>query len=251
MTAHLDVIGHRGLRRHAPENTIAAFEAAAELGVDGVEFDVQLTRDGVPVVLHDETVDRTTDGTGRVDGLTAAELARLDAGSWFSEGFRGEPVPTLADVLDWARTNTLTLHLELKDAPTMSGDGLVGAVAAAVEDAALWERTILSSYQHERLVEASRFRPGVRTAILFDFGLYEPWDYVRSVGAGAIHCRWDWVDVALVTAAQEQGIAVRAFGAGDPAALERVLCMAGADVITPEPAVALALRASAARGPGA
>ncbi len=242
MTGHVDVIAHRGLRRSAPENTVAAFEAAAQLGVDGVEFDVQLTGDGVPVVLHDERVDRTTDGSGRVDALTAADLARLDAGGWFAERFRGEPLPTLRDVLDWAQGNTLALHLELKDAPTMAGDGLVAAVSAAVEDAGLWSRTTLSSYNHERLVEASRQHPGVRTAILFDFGLYEPWDYVRSVKASAIHCRWDWVDTALVSAARQQGIAVRAFGASDRAALELVIRTAGAGVITPEPAIALALR---------
>lgn len=242
MADSLDVIAHRGARRTHPENTMAAFEAAASLGADGIEFDVQLARDGTPVVMHDETVDRTTDGTGRVDELTAIELARLDAGGWLGQEFAGEGVPFLLEVLEWARGNALTLHVELKDGPTMSGDGLAGAVVSALERTGMAERAVLSSYHHRRLVEAQAQRPDVRTAVLYDFGLHEPWDYVRSLGATGIHCRWDWVDESLVGSARARGIDVRAFGAEDESALWTVL-QSGAGVITPEPALALEIRA--------
>ena len=243
MAQRLDVIAHRGARRTHPENTLAAFEAAARAGADGIEFDVQLSGDGVPVVMHDATVDRTTDGAGRVDELTAADLGRLDAGSWFSSEFRSEAVPTLDAVLDWAHTNTLTLHIELKDGPTMRGDGLANAVTETLERADLSHRAVLSSYNHARLVEARAREPQLRTAILYDFGLYEPWDYVRSLGASAIHCRWDWTDASLVQRARAHAIAVRAFGADDEHALHAMLHGAGAGVITPEPELALGIRA--------
>ena len=93
-------IAHRGASRVAPANTLAAFEKAAELGADGIELDVHLSADGVPVVIHDFTVDATTDGSGRVGDLTLTRLKELDAGSSFSLDFAGERIPTLAEVLD-------------------------------------------------------------------------------------------------------------------------------------------------------
>ena len=96
-------IAHRGASRCAPENTLAAFEAAIRQGVDAIELDVRLTEDGVPVVLHDDTLDRTTDGQGPVDALSYQLLRRLDAGAWFGSAFRGERVPTLTEALECAR----------------------------------------------------------------------------------------------------------------------------------------------------
>lgn len=98
----------------APENTLAAFAAAVEAGADGIELDIHLTRDGVPVVIHDETLDRTTDGRGPVARVTLQQLLRLDAGSWFAKAFAGEPVPTLANVLE-TFGGQLRLNLELKE----------------------------------------------------------------------------------------------------------------------------------------
>ena len=96
-------IGHRGASALAPENTLAAFETAIVDGADGLEFDVRLTRDGVPIVLHDAALDRTTSGRGAVAALDLASIRRLDAGAWFGARFRGERVPTLAETLDLAR----------------------------------------------------------------------------------------------------------------------------------------------------
>lgn len=100
-------VGHRGTVRFAPENTIAAFKKAIEMGLDLIEFDVRETKDGHLVIMHDETVDRTTDGSGRVSDLTLAEIKRLDAGSWFGPQFQGERVPTLDEALEVLRDRAL------------------------------------------------------------------------------------------------------------------------------------------------
>ncbi|CAG0947487.1 partial Glycerophosphodiester phosphodiesterase, partial [Anaerolineae bacterium] len=101
MTAHKTlIIGHRGGSAYTPENTLSAFNHALELGADGIELDVTLTKDNVPVVIHDDKVDRTTNGHGLVKDLMLDQIKQLDAGSWFNEKFRGEKIPTLAEVLD-------------------------------------------------------------------------------------------------------------------------------------------------------
>lgn len=107
---------HRGASCCAPENTMAAFAAARESGADGIELDIHLSRDGVPVVIHDETLDRTTDGCGPVAWWSLAQLQRLDAGGWFSADFAGESVPALDEVLG-AFAGQLRLNLELKAFP--------------------------------------------------------------------------------------------------------------------------------------
>ncbi len=93
------VLGHRGACAYAPENTLASFKLALDMGADGIELDVTLTKDGVPVIIHDGTVDRTTNGKGLINQMTFAEARKLDAGSWFNEKFRDEKIPTLEEVL--------------------------------------------------------------------------------------------------------------------------------------------------------
>src|SRR3981081_1641417 len=111
------VIGHRGAMGHCPENTFASFERGLELGADWIELDVHLSRDGALMVIHDETVDRTTNGSGLVQEHTLAELKELDAGAWFSPAYGGQRIPTLDEVLVWARARGTILDIEIKNAP--------------------------------------------------------------------------------------------------------------------------------------
>src|ERR1700681_4503232 len=111
------VVGHRGAMGHRPENTLASFEHALELGADWIELDVHLTRDGALAVIHDESVDRTTDGHGLVRDHSLLELKLLDAGAWFGPGFVGERVPTLDEVLEFARARNTVVDIEIKNAP--------------------------------------------------------------------------------------------------------------------------------------
>ena len=110
------VVAHRGNSAVAPQNTLAAFEAAWRAGADCVEMDVQLTADGRVVVIHDDTVDATTDGTGAVSSYTLAEIRSLDAGAWFSPAYAGQRVPTFDEVVAFLRRRDIDLLLEFKDA---------------------------------------------------------------------------------------------------------------------------------------
>src|SRR5688572_11167984 len=111
------VVGHRGAMGYRPENTLASYEHALELGADWIECDVHLSRDGVPVVIHDETLDRTTNGHGLVRDHSLAELKRLDAGAWFGAEYAGERLLTLHELLEWARARDTVVDVEVKNAP--------------------------------------------------------------------------------------------------------------------------------------
>ena len=141
---HVLNIAHRGASAVAPPNTLAAFSKAAELGADGIEFDVHLSADGVPVVIHDFTVDATTDGHGRVAGLTVAQLKQLDAGSAFDPAFAGERIPTLEEVLRFVG-GALLLNVELKSTD-LRDTGLEQAGIAQVEQHGLSHRVLRSSF---------------------------------------------------------------------------------------------------------
>jgi glycerophosphoryl diester phosphodiesterase len=110
----VEIIAHRGYSARAPENTLPAIELALAHAADGLEFDIQVTADGVPVVIHDETVDRTTDGSGAVAGMELRPLQRLDAGGWFEAGFAGTRIPTLEEVLARTTGRLRRLYPELK-----------------------------------------------------------------------------------------------------------------------------------------
>jgi len=119
----LGVTGHRGCKAYMPENTLMSFSEAFRLGVDVLELDIQFTRDDVLIVMHDELVDRTTDGKGAVNFKTLAEMKALDAGVKFDEKFKGTAVPTLDEFLDLCDPHKeLLLNLELKDYPAVEGD---------------------------------------------------------------------------------------------------------------------------------
>src|SRR5690554_1471739 len=114
----MEIIAHRGDMQHAPENTMAVFRSAYNYKVDGIELDVQFTKDGVPVVIHDDKIDRTTNGRGYVRLFTYEELQQFDAGSWFHKRFCGERIPSLFDVLIWAKEFNMTVLIELKKQKT-------------------------------------------------------------------------------------------------------------------------------------
>lgn len=156
-------VAHRGYSAVAPENTLPAFAAAVLGGATYVEFDVRTTADGVPVVIHDRTVDRTTDGSGHVWDLPAASIAELDAGSWFSPAFAGVRVPTLAETLDLLVDAAPQLLLEIKRPATADE---VTEIISQLEKRDLVERTIVQSFDPDvvRLVRSAR--PEMRRGLL-------------------------------------------------------------------------------------
>jgi glycerophosphoryl diester phosphodiesterase len=159
------VVGHRGAGGLAPENTLAAFQVAADLGIDGVEFDVQLTKDGHPIVFHDDEVQRVTDGTGQVADLTLGELKTLDAGAKFAPRFRGERVPSLRDALDFLRGTDLLLFIELK-APWRY-PGIEEAVVSLIREFELVEHALVSTFHHPALYTLHHLAPEIALAELW------------------------------------------------------------------------------------
>jgi glycerophosphoryl diester phosphodiesterase len=164
------VIAHRGNSAHRPENTLASFASALELGADFVEFDVQLTKDGEVVVIHDPTLDRTTDATGRVGDLTLAELKKVSAGypQRFGDRYRGERIPTLAEVLGLLRDRA-TAMIEIKpDSVTADAeDGIEAHTIAEIRKAGMEKQVALLSFARPALLRARRMAPEIPRGHLF------------------------------------------------------------------------------------
>lgn len=219
-------IAHRGASEYAPENTFAAFDLALQLGARHVELDVQETRDGQLAVIHDDRVNRTTDGTGRVAELKLAELQALDAGRWFGEAFAGVRIPTLEEVFLRYR-GKLHVHVEIKG----KGSRIAGLVADLVRRMELGAQVTITSFQRERLEEMRRAAPELPCGWLVaevDDGVIE-----RALGLGLAQIcpKAAAVTPELVVRLHGLGFAVRAWGVGTEEAMRRV-AEAGADGMT-------------------
>ncbi|MEV6346113.1 glycerophosphodiester phosphodiesterase family protein [Actinoplanes sp. NPDC051851] len=173
-------VAHRGYSAVAPENTLPALAAAARAGATFVEFDVRATADGVPVVIHDRTVDRTTSGSGRVWDLRADEIAGFDAGSWFGPGHAGLRVPSMAEALEVLRPTGAEILLEIKPPATLDE---VKAMMAALAEYDLLERTVVQSFDADVVRKARQIAPEVRRGLLvFRFDA-ETLELCRELGA--------------------------------------------------------------------
>jgi glycerophosphoryl diester phosphodiesterase len=158
------IFAHRGASAHAPENTLAAFELALEMQADGIELDVKLSADEKVVVHHDPTLDRTTDGTGRIQKFSLAELKKLDAGSFFSEKYRGERIPSLDEVFEAVGKRTF-INVELTNYKT-PGDHLVEAVCILIKKHNMQKRVLFSSFLASNLSKAGSYLPEVPRGLL-------------------------------------------------------------------------------------
>lgn len=227
------VMAHRGYSNKAPENTMAAFEMALEVGSGGIELDVHLTKDGEVVVIHDPTVDRTTDGTGKVSDFTMAEIQELDAGSWFAPEFKGEKLPSLRQVLDIVKDENILLNIETKTA--LGFEALNEKVALLLDEYALWEKTIISSFNHYALAHFKQVKPQVRTGILYNCALVNPWVYAKSIGASALHPNHLTIVPELVEAAQQNGLMVNVWTVDAAEDIERMKLAKVDSIITNVP----------------
>jgi glycerophosphoryl diester phosphodiesterase len=188
------LIGHRGAAAHAPENTLASLVRAAALGMRWVEFDVRLSRDGHPVLFHDEHLSRTTDGRGRVADHDLAALKNLDAGSGFASAFRGECIPTLTEAVAVLHTLGLGANVEIKPD---RGREIETAQAVIATLKAVWPRTlpppIISSFSMLALADAAAAAPEWEHALVMKRIPGEWRCRLDAVGANAIHCNARWL----------------------------------------------------------
>lgn len=243
------ILAHRGASRSAPENTLAAFRLARELGADGVELDVTLTRDRVPVVIHDDTVDRTTDGHGRVSELTILEIKQLDAGAWTSPAFNGETIPTLAEVFDaladWlkpggpGRRPRGTINVELKS-PMIGTDGVERQVVNLIVQKNLEDRVIVSSFSPFALARVKSLNPRLVRGLLYDPGLplYFRRAWLRFIAAPqALHPEHVMVDAVYMQWARNNKYAVNTWTVDEPAEAARLAAVGVNALITNRPDV--------------
>jgi len=233
-------IAHRGGGRLAPENTLAAMRAGRQHGFRMVEFDVKLSRDGVAVLLHDDDVDRTTDGQGPAAGFDYAALAQLDAGSWHSAEYAGEPVATFAAVARYALANGIACNVEIKPCPGREAE--TGAAVGRLTQQ-LWNGAalppLISSFSETALQAAARAAPGLPRALLVE-AVPQDWAArLQRYGCVGLNINQKDATPELVQAVHAAGYRLAAWTVNDPARA-RLLREWGVDAIFTDELAAIA-----------
>jgi glycerophosphoryl diester phosphodiesterase len=250
------ILGHRGASAVAPENTLAAFSQAMLDGADGIEFDVRLSRDRVPVVIHDANLRRTASVDSQVCDLTSEQLQRIDVGSWFRPKPSGEPVPsleppysdqrlpTLAQVLELFKSNNGLLYLEMKADPG-NGAQLAATVAESVRESEVAPRVVVESFDLPAIAAIKKIDPSIRTAALFEPKLSRPISTIRrskmvtlarSLNADEIALHYTLVSTAVVEKAREAGLETVVWTVDDPTWIRRARRLGVKAVISNDPA---------------
>lgn len=206
------VIGHRGAAARAPENTLAGLRRAAELGVSWVEFDVRLTGDATLVLMHDDTLDRTTNGAGRVRAIDTSALRALDAGAWFAPEFAGELVPTFAEAVALLAELELGANVEIK---AEAGDEAETGRAVAGAIRALWPAEkplpLISSFQYGCAEAVAAVAPELPLAYLMDWSHREWGEQRDALPWCTIHCNQRRLTQARVATLKQAGLPVAAY----------------------------------------
>ncbi len=226
-------IAHRGAGRLAPENTLAALRLGARHGYRMAECDVKLSGDGVPFLLHDAALDRTTSGSGLAGACSWQALSRLDAGSWHSRQYAGEPLPTLDNVARFCRANGQLLNIEIK--PTPGTEAETGTVVAQ-QAARLWAGAavppLLTSFATDALQAAQAARPELPRGLLLDAMRADWLDIARQLQCVAVVCQHGLWDAATVAAAHAAGLRCLSYTVNDEWAAQRLLQLGTDGIIT-------------------
>jgi len=201
----MQLIGHRGARFEAPENTLAGFRHAIGLGLTAVEFDVRMNRDGELVVIHDATVDRTTDGTGDVSSFSLAALQALDARAAFPDWPEPCRIPTLSDVLDVV-DGLLSLLIELKHDDPARLEPIVAGIVAEVRDRGLTDRAVMTSFDPVALEIMQRTAPELRIGLIGEWDTRAFIDSALRLGAFQGDARHTTSSPEIIAAAQDAGL---------------------------------------------
>ena len=218
------LIGHRGLAAHAPENTLAGIRMAAAQGLSWVEIDAKLTADGVLILMHDDRLDRTTDGKGPVAATTFETIRRLDAGSWFDPAFAGERVPTLVESIDLLVSLGMGCNVEIKPCPgrEMETAGAVGETLLRHWPAS-HGRLVVSSFERAAMARFRDVAPDLpRGHLVWDRTATMLAD-AASLGSGSIHCAHQHLEEAAARAIKRAGFVLVVYTVNDPAQARRLI----------------------------
>ena len=251
------ILGHRGASAVAPENTLAAFSRAILDGAEGIEFDVRLSRDGVPMVIHDASLKRTALIDSLVCDLTSEQLQKIDVGSWFTrasfEGrglspepsYSGEKLPTLAQVFQLFNSNRGWLYVEMKS-DADEGAELAAGVVKRIHESDLANRVVVESFDLPAIAEIKRIDAGIRTAALFEPKLSRPIstirrlkmvDLARHTGADEIALHYTLASPGVVEKAREYGLETVVWTVDDPQWIGRACSLGIKALISNDPAM--------------
>ncbi|MFP4199441.1 MAG: glycerophosphodiester phosphodiesterase [Halanaerobium sp.] len=233
------IIGHRGGAAGYPENTLASFKKAVELGADGVEFDVQLTKDGEVVVIHDELIDRTMSGSGLVKDHTLKELRQLSAGEFFSPEFKEEKIPSLAEVLEVVR-DLEVINIELKN--FLPYPKLEEKVLKLVEQFDITDQVIISSFNHYSLQKVKKLEPEIKTGCLLMSKMINAADYAFKRGFEALHLHFLTADKKVIDKAHFMGLQLNVYTVNFPESVAELLEKEVDMIITDDLEMALQIR---------
>ena len=244
------IIGHRGASAVAPENTIAAFREALAVGADGIEFDVRLTRDGVPVVIHDSTLRRTGGLPQRVADLTWSEIAQVDVGSWFAQKFANETVPSLAELFTLFQSNNSILYLEMKCDSPSEYRPLAEACVKLINEHLFKDRVIVECFQLAALKILKEIDADIKTVALFEPTFSNPSVLLdqriiaqaTDAGAIALALHHRLARESLVRKAKDAGLHVAVWTVDDPGWIGRARAIGIDALIANNPAAMLAAR---------
>lgn len=228
--SYVNIIAHRGANRYAPQNTLPAFEKAMELGADGFETDVHLTKDAVPVICHNYTVNETSNGMGNISSYTLEDLKKLDFGSYYDTQFKGVQAPTLDEFLELVSVSDISvMNIEIK-APHEKETGIVSSIIDAVKAHNLSDRLLISSFDSNLLTEVKEKDRKVRTGYLYGMFHFDspshlafPIAHAKRIGAYAVHPMFMFVNERYVKAAHREGIKVNVWTVNDEDMIKRMI----------------------------
>ena len=204
------VIGHRGAAGYAPENTMVSFERGIALRADVIELDIHPTSDGQLVVIHDPTLERTTNGHGLVAAHTLAQLKQLDAGSWFHPSFKDERIPTLDEVLRWANGRTKVV-IEIKQGPIFYPQ-IEEMLIAALDQVQMRSEVLVISFDHFSVRKVKQLAPDIATGVLYAGRCINPVALAQEAGADALMPHWASLTKDEVDAAHAAGLSIAPWG---------------------------------------
>lgn len=237
------VISHRGANHFAPQNTLPAFEKAVDLKVDGFELDVHLTKDGVPVICHNYTINATSNGKGSITDYTYEELTNFDFGSYFSPVYKGTKIPSVDEFLNLAaKADLKVINIELKSPKESSESGIVEKTIDIVREHELMDILLISSFDPALLVRAKEYAPECKTGILYSPEKRVSWaiakdpiGFAKHIKADALHPYEIFVTRHYADRAHAAGLLVNPWTVDKPKNIERLLDYGCDGIITNKP----------------
>jgi len=222
---------HRGASAYYPENTMLSFEKALEMGATGIETDVQLTKDGVLVLIHDEMVNRTTNGEGFVADYTYKELNKLDAGSWKGEEFIGLRIPTAEELIYFILDKNIIINFEIKNG-IVTYEDIEQKLIDLIYKHKINHKVILSSFNHYSIAKCNKISKEINTGVLYMEEIYKPYNYADTAGAKAIHPYFQSINEEVIKETKKHKTKINVFTVDDEEKMKFFLDMKVDGIIT-------------------